>query len=939
MPVWGDGSTYVNPFYQSVSATVRNELNTRADYYGRRVRGVGKAFPKNVVWSYQKTAWAHVVAKGAKGVKLGFAGSPTMSDKSGNLTMYSAARNVPKYPLLTGLEISNEGTIGSLLKGKFMFTIFPALSTSGFNMGALEEAFFTPGKEVEVAWGWSIAASSQSACAQSFTGIIFNFNWSLNPDLSVSADCSIVSAATIAMGLSGDQSSTKSGGGGGGGAPSVSTTPATTGATGGAPATTPAAGAPSTQDPLQIPLEGNNLATVIDEDLADFIKPPTPPAAPAAVADPAAAAPVGGEAAPAAGAGTDAGMGVAAAQVVSGPARGTVQYLAASGTKNGLLDYMSVCLPFQPEPAPETLPQPMAMPAVAPMTGGDPSMMGGVAGDPAAGGAPVAGAPVVTPTTPPAQAESPESVLKKAQLLGYNSVDEYKNAGWKPKITDKELNKKVKYAGYKTFQEYAAAGFQDSPNKPDVNALKAQAFGYSSHEEYKKAGWKVKDSNDALNGRVTAAGWTSFQEWEDNAFQPNPAMATANPALAGSTDPAAGGASTGGGDMGTTGAPVATDPATGAPIDPAAAGQPAAVPAAPIDKNFWYVKLGAVVEFANKLIAKLEAGNPALGGIFRVTVWGNETRYYADLQSAYPLDVLFPDDDMGTYGEVFPEYISSIKKKGKSGMIDLGEILLGVDYVKETYRNFIDENSTNIPYKNITNFFEELVRKINIASGDIYQLTPVMCENPKSFVGSATIGGKGGNVDKAVLSIEDQNLGSTPSVKPFQFDATIFRPLIKNVSISCKPPAAMATAAYVEARGEVSPSNTDVSTAPGKKKNAKFDEERAQAIKELNTLRNSAARTGFNEAWGEGFRGSLIKVKRFTKGGAHWLEKAIYPIDLTITIDGVAGFKFGDVISTSLIPSRYKTQYNMVFTVTKITHTINTSGWETTLQTKARISM
>lgn len=937
MPVWGDGSKYVNPFYQSVSATVRNELNTRADYYGRRVRGVGKAFPKNVVWSYQKTAWAHVVAKGSKGVKLGFAGSPLMSDRSGNLTMYSAARNVPKYPLLTGLEISNEGTIGSLLKGKFMFTIFPALSTSGFNMGALEEAFFTPGKEVEIAWGWSIAASSQAACSQKFTGIIFNFNWSLNPDLSVSADCSIVSAATIAMGLSGDQSSTKSGGGGGGGGSVSTSTPPSQGATGGAPATTPAAGAPSTQDPLQIPLEGNNLATVIDEDLADFIKPPTPPAAPAAAADPAAAAPVGTEAAPAAGAGTDAGMGVASAQVVSGPARGTVQYLAANGTKNGLLDYISVCLPFQPEPAPETLPQPNAMPAMAPMTGGDSSMMGGAV-DPnaaAAGGAPVAGAPVVTPTTPPAQTESPEAVLKKAQVFGYKSVDEYKAAGWKPKIDDKELNKKVKYAGYKTFQEYAAAGFADSPTKPDVQTLKAQAFGYSSNEEYKKAGWKPKEGNDALNAKVTAAGWTSFQEWEDNAFQPNPAMATTNPALA-SGDP---NASAGGGAMGTTGAPVATDPATGAPIDPAAAGQAAAVPAAPIDKNFWYVKLGAVVEFANKLISKLEAGNPALGNIFKVQVWGNETRYYADLQSAYPLDVLFPDEDMGTYGEIFPEYISSIKQGVRGGMINLGEILLGVDYVKETYRNFIDENSTNIPYKNITNFFDELVRKINIASGDIYQLTPVMCENPTSFAGSATIGGSGKPVDKAVLSIEDQNIGSSPSVKPFQFDATIFRPLIKNVSISCKPPAAMATAAYVEARGEVSPSNTDVSTAPASKKNAKFDEERAQAIKELNTLRNSAARTGFNETWGEGFRGSLIKVKRFTKGGAHWLEKAIYPIDLTITIDGVAGFKFGDVITTSLIPSRYKTQYKMVFTVTKINHTINSSGWETTLQTKARISM
>ena len=931
MPVWGEKSSYVNPFYQSVSATVRNELNTRADYYGRRVRGVGKAFPKNVVWSYQKTAWAHVVAKGAKGVKLGFAGTPTMSDKSGNLTMYSAARNVPKYPLLTGIEISNEGTIGSLLKGKFMFTIFPALSTSGFNMGALEEAFFTPGKEVEISWGWSIAASSQAACAQSFTGIIFNFNWSLNPDLSVSADCSIVSAATIAMGLSGDQSSTKSGGGEGGGAP-VSTAPATQGATGGAPGTTPAAGGTAVTDPLQIPLEGNNLATVIDEDLADFIKPETPAASP--VAAPTPAAPTGTEAAPAAGAaGADAGVGVAAAQTVSGPARGTVQYLGKEKTKNNLLDYMSVCLPFQPEPAPETLPQTQPMPAVAPMAGVDPAT-GAVSADPnaAAGTVPAAGAAAVSPTTPPPPAENPETTLKKAQLFGYNSVEEYKNSGWKPKIDDKTLNKKVKEAGYQNYAEYSAAGFQKSPNAPDVNLLKAQAMGYSSHEEYKKAGWKPKGSTEDLNNKVRAAGWTSFEEWENNAFTNNPVMATANPAMA-TTD------ASGGGAAGVSGAPVAIDPATGAPIDPAAAGQPAAVPAAPIDKNFWYVKLGAVVEFTNDLIERLSGKNQGLGGIFKVQVWGNQTRYYADLQSAYPMDVLFPDDNMGTYGEVFPEYISSIKNQVPNGMINLGEILLGVDYVKETYKNFIDENSTNIPYKNITNFFEELVRKINIASGDIYQLTPIMVENPSSFKGNSVIGAAS-PLDRAVLAIEDQNIGSSPSVKPFQFDATIFRPLIKNVSISCKPPAAMATAAYAEARGgdSVSPSNTDVSTAPSKKKNAKFDEERAKAVSELNNLRNSAARTGFNEAWGEGYRGALLKVKRFTKGGAHWLEKAIYPIDLTITIDGVAGFKFGDVITTSLIPARYKTQYNMVFTVTKITHTINSSGWETTLQTKARIS-
>jgi hypothetical protein len=62
----------------------------------------------------------------------------------------------------------------------------------------------------------------------------------------------------------------------------------------------------------------------------------------------------------------------------------------------------------------------------------------------------------------------------------------------------------------------------------------------------------------------------------------------------------------------------------------------------------------------------------------------------------------------------------------------------------------------------------------------------------------------------------------------------------------------------------------------------------------------------------------------------------LYPIDFSLTIDGIDGFKFGDVIQTNLIPSRYN-QEGMVFVVTKIGHTIQNGVWETTLNTKARI--
>ena len=75
------------------------------------------------------------------------------------------------------------------------------------------------------------------------------------------------------------------------------------------------------------------------------------------------------------------------------------------------------------------------------------------------------------------------------------------------------------------------------------------------------------------------------------------------------------------------------------------------------------------------------------------------------------------------------------------------------------------------------------------------------------------------------------------------------------------------------------------------------------------------------------------------KNDVHWLNNAVYPIDLSITIDGISGFKFGDVITTNLVPKQYYTDYKMVFTVTKINHTIKDGIWETTLNTKSRITM
>jgi hypothetical protein len=659
------GTEYVNPFYRSVDGFVRNELNTRASYYGRRVRSAGQSVPKNLLWSYEKVAWGHVISVDYPSIKLGFPGSKVMSDKDGNLTLYSSQRNVPKKPLLTGIEISNEGTMGSLLKGKFTFTVFPVLTASGFDLGKLEQAFFTPGKEVEVSWGWSVAANNQAACSQQFTGIIYNFNWTFNNDMSVTADVSIVSAASVVLGQSGDQSVSKD------------------------------ADASAPKDPKEVALEGNNLITVIDQDLAIL---------------------------------TGSYAKVSEGQSI---------YVGKSNIKGGsnLLDYTGIGLPFQ--------------------------------------------------------------------------------------------------------------------ESSDVDA----------------------------NG--------------------NPKQK-------------------------------------------------------PIPKNFWYVKIKDVTEFANELLKN----NEEFKKLYRIVSWGNEADYNKDVKSSYPIDVYFPDEEMGTYGQVIKPFVGDDARlagqKGgvTEGTINIGEILLGVDYVKKTYKEFVEENSANIPFKNITNFFEKLIKRVNEATGDAYQLTVQLIEprEPSGKIDSSV-----GEIKTTIVSIEDTNLSKvhTDKVKEnaYRFDATIFKPLIKNVSISSKPPGPMATAAYAQARsgnnaeGKVKPSNSDVSTATlSEKATEEFEKELKDAEDALKKDLELTGNVGFNDAWSERVRGNFVKVKKSKlkgdgKNGAHWLNEAVYPIDLTITIDGISGFKFGDVIRTSLIPKHYNDKYDMVFTVTKISHSIKDGTWETTLNTKSRISM
>ena len=65
-------------------------------------------------------------------------------------------------------------------------------------------------------------------------------------------------------------------------------------------------------------------------------------------------------------------------------------------------------------------------------------------------------------------------------------------------------------------------------------------------------------------------------------------------------------------------------------------------------------------------------------------------------------------------------------------------------------------------------------------------------------------------------------------------------------------------------------------------------------------------------------------------------NKSIFPMDLEFTIDGINGFKFGDVLNFNGLPKRYTDSF--VFTVLGIEHTVSNEGeWTTKIKCNPRI--
>ncbi len=116
----------------------------------------------------------------------------------------------------------------------------------------------------------------------------------------------------------------------------------------------------------------------------------------------------------------------------------------------------------------------------------------------------------------------------------------------------------------------------------------------------------------------------------------------------------------------------------------------------------------------------------------------------------------------------------------------------------------------------------------------------------------------------------------------------------------------------------------------------------------LPEMRALMGTNGYSNETESKLRSALIRYVAERKGGLladnlydqsndryMFMRRDLYPLECTITIDGIAGFRFGDAIMVDYLPQRYKT--NICFIVTKVLHTISKNGWDTVLNLQAKI--
>ena len=190
------------------------------------------------------------------------------------------------------------------------------------------------------------------------------------------------------------------------------------------------------------------------------------------------------------------------------------------------------------------------------------------------------------------------------------------------------------------------------------------------------------------------------------------------------------------------------------------------------------------------------------------------------------------------------------------------------------------------------------------------------------------------------------------SITPFKINAFNTNSVVRNIQISSAVSDTMANAAFVSAGSPAGDATSQVyGTKVVKKTAAEKDAELYNSFKQLKELfdateppkkpaKGEQLNAGPTDANVSSMQSILASIyTQSPDGGPH--RNVPYPLNLSVTIDGIEGIIFGNVITTNYLPGIFfdLEGSKVVFTVTQVDHDISISDWTTTINTVCRMPL
>jgi hypothetical protein len=318
-------------------------------------------------------------------------------------------------------------------------------------------------------------------------------------------------------------------------------------------------------------------------------------------------------------------------------------------------------------------------------------------------------------------------------------------------------------------------------------------------------------------------------------------------------------------------------------------------------KIHYYISLGKFINLINsKIIAK--AGGSGLEIKFGVHDECN--KHVSAVGSSNPLELLVPGK--GKYGDNLNCDI------GGEVPGNLNGLYIGVSWLQKLIEEYSKQGGEQDKKKNetIMHFLNKVFDMIKDKSGSVYK--PAISTD-----------------QKGVWHLVDMNY-IPEKFTGLTIPAVTNQSVTRAVSLQSKVPSEMQSAAFVNGASAITGySSAYISSMTGGKGGK--DEGTTGDSGELASSIKAMSEGGITSENVNALTGALKKaeVPKISE------QSQIFPLDLSVTVDGIEGFTFGDAVTTNYLPAGLAGR--VCWTVTKVDHTISNGDWTTTLSTVCRL--